>query len=154
MIASNGQVKLGGLVFLEHSARETFRLVRGQGSCGFAGSDGKSQALQEASEAHFGSHVGNRPRIAVSFARDKRTDRMLRQIDAEMESSERERLLFVVGDGNAIEPEDGVTGIGSVGPFAWAAEQAMVRQTDLEPARETFRIGVLTSERISMETVE
>jgi ATP-dependent HslUV protease subunit HslV len=161
VIASDGQVTLGGSVVLKHTVRKTRRLSGGQAICGFAGSVADAQALQDRFEAKFDAQNRNLRRAAVEFAKEWRTDRMLRQLDAVMVVADKECLLIVAGDGNVVEPDDGLAGIGSGGPFALAAARAMIRHTDLDAARiaeESLRIAaeicVFTNDRITMETVE
>ncbi len=160
-MASDGQVTLGGAVILKHGARKVRRLAGGQAVCGFAGSVADAQALQDRFEAKFEAFGRNLRRAAVEFAKEWRTDRILRQLDAMMVVADAECLLLVGGDGNVVEPDDGVAAIGSGGPYALAAARALVRHTDLgaeQIAETALRIAaeicVFTNDRISLETVE
>ncbi|MCA1946884.1 MAG: ATP-dependent protease subunit HslV [Armatimonadetes bacterium] len=160
-IASDGQVTLGGAVILKHGARKVRRLSGGQAVCGFAGSVADAQALQDRFEAKFEAFGRNLRRAAVEFAKEWRTDRILRQLDAMMVVADSECLLLVGGDGNVVEPDDGVVAIGSGGPYALAAARALLRHSELgaeQIAETALRIAaeicVFTNDRISLETVE
>lgn len=160
-LASDGQVTLGGTVILKHGARKVRRLSGGQAVCGFAGSVADAQALQDRFEAKFEASGKNLRRAAVEFAKEWRTDRILRQLDAMMVVADAECLLLVGGDGNVVEPDDGVAAIGSGGPYALAAARALIRHTELsaeQVAETALRIAaeicVFTNDRISLETVE
>jgi len=160
-IASDGQVTLGAAVILKHGARKVRRLSGGQAVCGFAGSVADAQALQDRFEAKFEAFGRNLRRAAVEFAKEWRTDRILRQLDAMMVVADSECLLLVGGDGNVVEPDDGVVAIGSGGPYALAAARALLRHSELgaeQIAETALRIAaeicVFTNDRISLETVE
>ncbi|RMG25772.1 MAG: ATP-dependent protease subunit HslV, partial [Armatimonadetes bacterium] len=121
-LAADGQVTLGdeGTV-LKHSARKVRRLAKGNVLAGFAGSVADAQALQDRFERHLEQFPNNLTRAAVEFAKEWRTDRILRHLNALMVVADVERLLLVSGDGNVIEPDDGIVGIGSGGSYAVAA---------------------------------
>ncbi len=159
-IAADGQVTLGEATILKHKAKKVRRLGNGKVVCGFAGSVADAQALQDRFETKLEAFSGNLKRAAVEFAKDWRTDKILRQLNALMLVADTEGLLLVSGDGNVIEPDDGVAGIGSGGPFALAAARALVANTKMDAeqiARESMRIAgeicVFTNDQITIETV-
>lgn len=159
-IAADGQVTLGEATILKHKAKKVRRLAGGKVVCGFAGSVADAQSLQDRFESKLETFGGNLRRAAVEFAKDWRTDKVLRQLNALMLVADEEGLLLVGGDGNVIEPDDGVAGIGSGGPYALAAARALAINTEMtaeEIAREALRIAgeicVFTNDQITLETV-
>ena len=159
-IAADGQVTLGEQTILKHTAKKVRRLGNGKVVCGFAGSVADAQTLQDRFETKLEAFGGNLKRAAVEFAKDWRTDKVLRNLNALMLVADTEGILLVSGDGNVIEPDDGVAGIGSGGPYALAAARALVENTSMtaeEIAREAIRIAgeicVFTNDRITLETV-
>jgi ATP-dependent HslUV protease subunit HslV len=159
-IAADGQVTLGEATILKHKARKVRRLAGGKVVCGFAGSVADAQALQEKFEAKLDAYNGNLRRAAVEFAKEWRTDKILRQLNALMLVADTEGLLLVGGDGNVIEPDDGVAGIGSGGPFALAAARALIEHTTLDAeqiAREAMKIAaeicVFTNDQLMIEVI-
>ncbi|HRI44108.1 MAG TPA: ATP-dependent protease subunit HslV [Fimbriimonadaceae bacterium] len=158
-IAADGQVTLGDTTVLKSTAKKVRRLAGGKVVCGFAGSVADAQALLERFETKLEAFSGLR-RAAVEFAKDWRTDRVLRQLNAMMIAADSDGLLLVSGDGNVIEPDDGVAGIGSGGPFALAAARALLRHTDLDAeaiARESLGVAaeicVFTNANVVVEVV-
>lgn len=120
----------------------------------------RRSALQDKFEAKLESFGGNLRRAAVEFAKEWRTDKILRQLNALMIVADAEGLLVVSGDGNVIEPDDGLAGIGSGGPYALAAARALVQNTDLvaeEIAKKALLIAseicVFTNDEIQIESV-
>ncbi len=159
-IAADGQVTLGESTILKHTARKVRRLSAGNVVCGFAGSVADAQALQDRFETKLDAYKDLR-RAAVEFAKEWRTDRMLRQLNAMMIVADASTMLIVGGDGNVIEPDDGVAGIGSGGPFGMAAARALVRNTEMDAegiAREALSVAasicVYTNDSITLEVVE
>ncbi|HVL38591.1 MAG TPA: ATP-dependent protease subunit HslV [Fimbriimonadaceae bacterium] len=159
-IAADGQVTLGEATVLKHRAKKVRRLAAGKVVCGFAGSVADAQALQDKFESKLEAFGGNLRRAAVEFAKEWRTDKILRHLNALMLVADTEGMLLISGDGNVIEPDDGVAGIGSGGPFALAAARALVANTDMDAeavAREAMRIAgeicVYTNEQITLEAV-
>lgn len=159
-IAADGQVTFGEATILKHKARKVRRLAGGKVVCGFAGSVADAQALQDRFESKLEAFSGNLRRAAVEFAKDWRTDKILRQLNALMLVADEESLLLVGGDGNVIEPDDGVAGIGSGGPYALAAARALIHNTELDAeaiARESMRIAgeicVFTNDQVTLEVV-
>lgn len=159
-IAADGQVTLGEATILKHTAKKVRRLGNGKVVCGFAGSVADAQALQDRFESKLETFGGNLKRAAVEFAKDWRTDKILRQLNALMLVADAEGMLLVSGDGNVIEPDDGVAGIGSGGPYALAAARALIQNTSMDAeqiAREALRIAgeicVFTNDQITLEVV-
>lgn len=159
-IAADGQVTMGEATILKHTAKKVRRLANDKVICGFAGSVADAQSLQDRFEAKLEAFSGNLRRAAVEFAKDWRTDKILRQLNALMLVADKDGMLLVSGDGNVIEPDDGVAGIGSGGPFALAAARALVANTSLgaeEIAREALRIAseicVFTNDKLVVESI-
>jgi ATP-dependent HslUV protease subunit HslV len=134
VLAGDGQVTMESIV-LKHSARKVRRLYQDKVMAGFAGSTADAFTLYERFEGKLEKHTGNLRRAAVELAKDWRTDRALRRLEALMIVSDEQESFLISGTGDVIEPEDGVLAIGSGGPFAAAAARALVKHTDL-PARE------------------
>lgn len=159
-LAGDGQVTFGENTILKHHAKKVRRLASGKVLCGFAGSVADAQALQDRFEAKLESFGGNLKRAAVEFAKEWRTDKILRQLNALMIVADEEGLLIVGGDGNVIEPDDGVAGVGSGGAFAVAAARALLRHSDLgaeEIVRESLTIAseicVFTNDSLTVEVL-
>jgi ATP-dependent HslUV protease subunit HslV len=159
-IAADGQVTMGEATVLKHRARKVRRLSNDKVVCGFAGSVADAQALQDRFESKLDSYSGNLKRAAIEFAKDWRTDKVLRQLDALMLVADQESLLMVAGNGNVIEPDDGVAGIGSGGAYALAAARALIENTELsarEIALQSLKIAadicVFTNHEITVEEV-
>lgn len=159
-LAADGQVTAGEATILKRSAKKVRRLAGGKVVCGFAGSVADAQALTDRFESKLEQFGGNLKRAAVEFAKDWRTDKILRQLNAMMIAADTEGLLLISGDGNVIEPDDGVIGIGSGGPFALAAARALISHTKLSAdqiAREALEIAadicVFTNHEIVVEVV-
>jgi ATP-dependent HslUV protease subunit HslV len=129
-MAGDGQVTLGDTV-MKHRARKIRRIRDGQVLTGFAGAAADAFALLERFEAKLKDHSGDIARAAVELARDWRTDRVLRRLEAVIVAADATRSLLVSGSGDVIEPDDGILGIGSGGPYATAAARALVEHTDL-----------------------
>jgi len=131
VLASDGQVTLGQTV-VKHQARKVRRLYHDKVLAGFAGSAADGFALFGRFESKLEEHRGNLDRAVVELARDWRTDRMLRRLEAMMLVADARVMYLVSGTGDLIEPDDGVLGIGSGGPFAMAAARALVRHSALD----------------------
>ena len=131
VLAGDGQVTLGQTVVKE-GARKVRRLYHDKVLAGFAGSAADSFALFARFEAKLEEFHGNLPRAAVELARDWRTDRYLRRLEAMLLVVDQQSTLLLSGTGDLIEPDDGVAAIGSGGPFALAAARALVRHSDLD----------------------
>ena len=129
-MAGDGQVTLGDTV-MKHRARKIRRIRDGQVLTGFAGAAADAFALLERFEAKLKDHSGDIARAAVELARDWRTDRVLRRLEAVIVAADVTRSLLVSGSGDVIEPDDGILGIGSGGPYATAAARALMEHTEL-----------------------
>lgn len=145
---------------VKHTAKKVRKLAGGNVIAGFAGSVADAQALQDRFESKLEQYSNNLKRAAVEFAKDWRTDKILRNLNAMMLVAEPSTLLLVSGDGNVIEPDDGVAGIGSGGPFALAAARALMAHTDYSAekiATEALKIAgeicVYTNDKIVIETL-
>src|SRR5918996_429223 len=128
VVAGDGQVSLQNTI-LKPSARKVRRLADGRIITGFAGSTADALTLLERLEAKLERHPGQLTRAAVELAKDWRTDRYLRRLEAMMAVADAEVSLLLSGNGDVLEPDDGLIGIGSGGPFALAAARALI---DLE----------------------
>jgi ATP-dependent HslUV protease subunit HslV len=130
VLASDGQVTLGNTV-VKHHARKVRRLFHDRVLAGFAGSAADGFALFSRFESKLEEHRGNLERAAVELARDWRTDRLLRRLEAMMVVADTRATYLLSGTGDLIEPDDGVIGIGSGGPFAMAAARALAQHSTL-----------------------
>ena len=135
VIGGDGQVTLGNTV-MKGNARKVRRLYKDQIIAGFAGGTADAFTLFERFEAKLEQHSGNLTRAAVELAKDWRSDRILRKLEALLAVADKESSLIITGNGDVIEPEkDGLIAIGSGGPFAQSAATALLDNTDL-PARD------------------
>ncbi len=132
-MGGDGQVTLGNIV-VKASARKVRRLYKDQILAGFAGATADAFTLFERFEAKLDKHQGNLLRSAVELAKDWRTDRMLRRLEAMLAIADRESSLIITGTGDVLEPEHGLLAIGSGGGYAQAAALALLNETTLEPA--------------------
>ncbi len=132
VLAGDGQVTLGATV-VKQGARKIRRLYNDHILAGFAGSAADSFALFARFEAKLEQYRGNLERSAVELAKDWRTDRALRRLEAMLVVLDRKSTFLLSGTGDLIEPDDGIIGIGSGGPFAQAAAKALTRHTQLPP---------------------
>jgi ATP-dependent HslUV protease subunit HslV len=143
VLAGDGQVTLGNTV-VKHGARKIRRLYNDSILAGFAGSAADSFALFSRFEAKLEQYRGNLERAAVELARDWRTDRLLRRLEAMLVVADRKTTFLISGTGDLIEPDDGIVAVGSGGPFAMAAARALVRHSGLDArqiADEAMRIA-------------
>ena len=131
VMASDGQVTLGQTV-VKHQARKVRRLYHDRVLAGFAGSAADGFSLYSRFEGKLEEHRGNLERAAVELARDWRTDRILRRLEAMLLVADTRSMYLLSGTGDLIEPDDGVIGIGSGGPFAMAAARALVKHSSLD----------------------
>ncbi|MEW6739737.1 MAG: ATP-dependent protease subunit HslV [Nitrospirota bacterium] len=132
-IASDGQVTMGNTV-LKHNAKKTRKMYNDKILAGFAGATADAFTLFEKFESKLESYRGNITRAAVELAKDWRTDKILRRLEALLIVADNEHTLILSGTGDVIEPEDGVAAIGSGGPYAQAAARALYETTDLNAA--------------------
>jgi ATP-dependent HslUV protease subunit HslV len=130
VMASDGQVTLGQTV-VKHTARKVRRLYHGKVLAGFAGSAADGFALYERFEKKLEEHRGQLERAAVELAKDWRTDRALRRLEAMLLVADAQRMFLLSGTGDLIEPDDGIIGIGSGGAFALAAARALAKHSSL-----------------------
>jgi ATP-dependent HslUV protease subunit HslV len=158
-LAADGQVTLGETV-MKVSAEKVRRVGKGRAVVGFAGGAADALTLLERLEGKFETHPGNVRRAAVELARDWRTDRVLRKLEAMILLGDAETLLMVSGNGDVIEPDDGVAAIGSGGSYALAAARSLMRHTTLDApaiARASLEIAseicIYTNDHIKMETL-
>src|SRR5213596_1994496 len=133
-LAGDGQVTLGETV-IKQTARKIRRLYNGQILAGFAGSTADAFALFSRFEAKLEEFRGNLARSAVELAKEWRMDRALRHLQALLIVADRDKTFLLSGNGDLIEPDDGIASIGSGGPFALAAARALLKYSDL-PAKE------------------
>jgi ATP-dependent HslUV protease subunit HslV len=131
VIAGDGQVTLGQTI-VKQSAKKIQRLYNDRILAGFAGSAADSFALFARFEAKLEQFRGNLKRSAVELAKDWRTDRILRRLEAMLVVLDKESIFLLSGTGDLIEPDEGIVAIGSGGPFALAAAKALVHNTDLD----------------------
>ena len=160
VVGGDGQVSMGNTV-MKGNARKVRRLYHGKVLAGFAGGTADAFTLFERFEAKLEKHQGHLIRSAVELAKDWRTDRMLRRLEALLVVADRESSLIVTGNGDVIEPEDYLMAIGSGGPFAQAAARAMLDNTELD-ARSIVEKGleiaasicVYTNRNLTLEELE
>ena len=131
-LGGDGQVTFGNIV-LKSSARKVRRLFHERILAGFAGGTADAFTLFERFEAKLEKHQGHLLRSAVELAKDWRTDRILRRLEAMLAVADHESSLIITGNGDVVEPELGIVAIGSGGPYAQAAARALLENTDLPP---------------------
>jgi ATP-dependent HslUV protease subunit HslV len=155
-MASDGQVTLGEAV-VKRGASKVRVSQNGDALIGFAGGAADALALTERLEAQLEAHPGNLRRAAVELAKDWRTDRALRRLEAMIVVADREHVLVVSGNGDVIEPDDGIASIGSGASYALAAARAFARRTELdasEIATEALTIAseicIYTNDRVTV----
>lgn len=156
-MAGDGQVTMDTTI-VKHTARKIRRMHNGKVLAGFAGSVADAQTLADKFESKLEACSGNLTRAAIDFAKEWRTDRILRRLEALMLVADSEKLYLLSGDGNVLEPDDGACAIGSGGTYALSAAKALLANTDL-PARriveESMRIAgelcVYTNDRVIVD---
>ncbi|WP_319468310.1 ATP-dependent protease subunit HslV [uncultured Pseudodesulfovibrio sp.] len=131
-VAGDGQVTFGQAVVMKHTARKVRRIYKDKVTVGFAGATADAFTLSERFEAKLETYSGNLLRAAVELAKDWRTDKYLRKLEAMLLAADGEHVLIISGTGDVIEPDDGVAAIGSGGSYALAAARAMQRNTDMD----------------------
>jgi ATP-dependent HslUV protease subunit HslV len=159
-IAGDGQVSLGATI-VKGDARKVRRLAGGRVIAGFAGATADAFTLLERLEGKLDQHPGNLARAAVELAKDWRTDRYLRRLEAMMIVADRDATFVLTGAGDVIEPQGGVAAIGSGGDFARAAATALIVETALDAesiARKALAIAaaicVYTNSTFTVETID
>ncbi|OCC15860.1 ATP-dependent protease HslV [Dissulfuribacter thermophilus] len=160
VLASDGQVTLGNTV-VKHEAKKVRRLYGGKVLAGFAGSTADAMTLFEKLEKRLEEFNGNLIRASVELAKDWRTDKVLRRLEAMLVAGDKEKTLLLSGAGDVIEPDEGVLAIGSGGPYAHAAAKALYENTELtarEIAERSLRIAasicIYTNSSLFVETLE
>lgn len=150
VIGGDGQVSLGNTI-MKGNARKVRRLYRDQVIAGFAGGTADAFTLFERFEAKLEAHGGQLTRAAVELAKDWRTDRALRRLEALLAVADKEASLIVTGNGDVIQPENDLISIGSGGPFAQSAATALLENTELS-AREIVEKGLTIAGDICVYT--
>ena len=158
-LGGDGQVSIGNTI-VKAGARKVRKLHHDRVLAGFAGAAADAFTLFARFETKLEEHRGNLSRAAVELAKDWRTDRVLRRLEALLAVADRDHSLIVSGTGDVIEPDDGLIGIGSGGPFALSAARALVSHSDLDAkgiVGEAMRIAagicVFTNDQITIETL-
>jgi len=157
VLAGDGQVTLGESV-IKHSAKKIRRIYNDKILAGFAGSTADAFTLFSRFEAKLEQYHGNLGRAAVELGRDWRTDKFLRNLEALLIVSDKDQTYLLSGQGDVIEPDSGIAAIGSGGPYAQAAAQALMEHTQLparQVAEEAMKIAgkmcIYTNDRITIE---
>jgi ATP-dependent HslUV protease subunit HslV len=156
-IAGDGQVTVGATV-MKHNAKKVRKMYNNKVLAGFAGATADAFTLFEKFESKLEQFHGNLTRAAVELAKDWRTDKVLRRLEALMIVADQERSFILSGNGDVIEPENGVASIGSGGPYALAAARALLDHTQLDAksiVEESMKIAgeicIYTNKEISVE---
>jgi len=159
-IGGDGQVTLGSIV-IKSTARKVRKLYQERILAGFAGGTADAFTLFERFEAKLEKHQGNLVRSAVELAKDWRTDRILRRLEAMLAVADRESSLIITGAGDVLEPEHGIAAIGSGGAYAQAAARGLLEHTELAPeviVREALTIAgdicIYTNRNFTIETLQ
>jgi ATP-dependent HslUV protease subunit HslV len=159
-LGGDGQVTLGNVV-LKGGAKKIRRLYQDRILAGFAGGTADAFTLFERFEAKLDKHQGNLLRSAVELAKDWRTDRILRRLEAMLAVADREHSIIITGVGDVLEPEHGIVAIGSGGPYAQAAARALLETTKLSPKEIVDKalsiaadICIYTNQNRSIEVLE
>ena len=159
-MGGDGQVTLGNIV-VKASARKVRRIHHGRILAGFAGGTADAFTLFERFEAKLDKHQGHLLRSAVELAKDWRSDRALRRLEAMLSVADAENSLIITGNGDVLEPEYGVVAIGSGGAYALSAARALVENTELDPeaiVRKSLAIAgdlcVYTNHNFTLETLD
>jgi len=160
VIGGDGQVTMGNTI-MKANARKVRRLYNNQVLAGFAGGTADAFTLFERFEAKLETHQGNLVRAAVELAKDWRTDRMLRRLEALLAVADKNASLIITGMGDVIEPEKGIIAIGSGGPYAKSAAEALVDNTEMKArdiVEKSLRIAasicIHTNDNFTIETLE
>ena len=160
VMAADGQVTLGSSV-IKHSAKKIRRLYNDRILAGFAGSTADAFSLFSRFETKLEQYAGNLGRSAVELAKDWRTDKMLRQLEALLIVADAGQTFLLSGNGDVIDPDEGITAIGSGGPYALAAARALMDNTDLSArdiAEKSLRIAgqicIYTNDALTIEELK
>jgi ATP-dependent HslUV protease subunit HslV len=159
-LGGDGQVTLGNII-IKGTARKIRRLYHDKILAGFAGATADAFTLQERFEGKLEKHQGHLMRAAVELTRDWRTDRVLRRLEAMLIVADREHTLVLTGNGDVLEPENGLAAIGSGGAYAQSAAMALLRHTELSPrdiVKQSLEIAgdlcIYTNQQHLIETLE
>ena len=158
IVAGDGQVSLGNTV-LKSKAKKVRKIDKRKVIAGFAGSTADALTLFERLEAKLEKHAGNLTRAAVELAKDWRTDKYLRRLEALMAVADKEKSFIISGTGDVLEPEDGLIGIGSGGNYALAAAKVLIetKMTAEEIAKKSLKVAseicVFTNNNITTEKI-
>ncbi|RLE19101.1 MAG: HslU--HslV peptidase proteolytic subunit [Acidobacteria bacterium] len=159
ILIGDGQVTLGNTV-MKHRASKIRRIFNNRVIVGFAGSTADAFTLFTRLEGKLEQYSGNLERAVVEMAKDWRTDKYLRRLEAMMITSDKDRVFLVSGAGDVIEPDEPVLAIGSGGPYAFAAAKALVENTKLDPAELAkkamviaSRICIYTNDQFTLEKI-
>jgi ATP-dependent HslUV protease subunit HslV len=144
VIAGDGQVTLGNTV-LKHNAKKIRKMYGNNVIAGFSGATADAMTLFEKFETKLETHRGNITRASVELAKDWRTDKVLRRLEALLIVADREHTFIISGNGDVLEPEGGITAIGSGGPYALSAARALLDHTKLDARRITEEAMAITS---------
>ncbi len=160
VVAADGQVTLGNTI-MKHNARKIRRLYNHRVITGFAGATADAFALFEKLESHLEACNGNLVRAAVELAKEWRTDKFLRRLEAMLVACDKDHSLLISGSGDVIEPEKGILAIGSGGPYAQSAAMALIEHSDLDAraiAEESLKVAasicIYTNDSIMLEELE
>lgn len=160
VIASDGQVSLGNTV-MKHKASKIRKIYNDKVLVGFAGATSDAFTLFERFESKLEQYKGNLLRAATELAKDWRTDKYLRRLEALLAVINKEKTLIISGNGDVIEPDDGIVAIGSGGPYALSAARVLVKYTKLsareiveEALRQAAEICIYTNSHINIEELE
>lgn len=152
-MAGDGQVSLGQTV-VKHSARKVRRLGKGGGIlAGFAGSTADALTLLDKFEEQLDKYSNNLTRAAVELAKEWRTDRILRRLEALLIVADKEKTLLISGTGDVVEPDDGIIAIGSGGNYSLAAARALLHHTEMQP-KEIAQVSMEIAASICVYTNE
>ena len=159
-MGGDGQVTLGNIV-IKGTAKKVRRLYNGRILAGFAGGTADAFTLFERFEAKLEKHQGNLVRSAVELAKDWRSDRALRRLEAMLSVADRESSLVITGNGDVLEPEHGIVAIGSGGAYAQSAARALLENTELSPLEIVTKsltiageMCIYTNTNFTLETLE
>lgn len=160
VMGGDGQVSLGNTV-MKGNAKKVRRLYHGQVIAGFAGATADAFTLFERFEGQLEKHQGHLVRAAVELAKEWRTDRALRRLEAMLSVADRESSLVITGNGDVLEPEYGIVAIGSGGAYAQSAARALVENTELSPLEIVTKsleiagdLCIYTNRNFTLETLE
>lgn len=161
-MSGDGQVTMGNAVVMKHTAKKVRRLFHGKVLAGFAGSVADAFTLFEKFEGKLEAYNGNLSRAAVELAKEWRSDKVLRRLEAMLIVMDKETMLLVSGTGEVIEPDDGILAIGSGGNFALSAGRALMRYSPELTAEKIAKaaleiageICVYTNDQVTLEVIE